>query len=37
MNGLALSAPTGMTTKQMISMSITGIEIKRLPAVPGRG
>jgi hypothetical protein len=35
MNGLALGALTGMTTKQAISMSITGMEIKRLPVVPG--
>ncbi len=37
MNGLALGAPTGMTTKQTISMSITGTEIKRLPADSGGG
>ena len=35
MNTSALSALTGTTTKQAISMSITGTEIKRLPAVPG--
>jgi hypothetical protein len=34
MNTLALGALTS-TTKQTISMSITGTEIKRLPAGPG--
>jgi hypothetical protein len=37
MNELAPSAPTGTTTKQIISMSMTDIEIIRLPAVPGGG
>jgi hypothetical protein len=35
MNTLALRALTGTTKKQTISMSITGIEIMRLPAEPG--
>jgi hypothetical protein len=37
MNELAHSATTGTTIKRIISMSITGIEIMRLPAVPGGG
>lgn len=37
MNELALGAPTGMTTKLTASMSITGMEIKRLPADSGGG
>jgi hypothetical protein len=34
MNAMAPCAPTG-TTKQIISMSITGTGIIRLPAEPG--
>ena len=37
MNELAPGATTGTTTKRIISMSMTGIEIMRLPAVPGGG